>query len=46
MRKLRGPAGLCPLTFMNCSIDLDAKELERKRVLGSAGRAEGSAFWG
>lgn len=30
-----------PLTFMNCSIDLDAKELERKRVLGSSGRTGG-----
>lgn len=26
------------LTFKNCSTDLEAKELERKRVLGSAGR--------
>lgn len=33
------------LTFINCSIDLDARELERKRVLGSAGRAEGSVRW-
>lgn len=30
------------LTFMNCSIDLEASELERKRVLGSAGRREES----
>ena len=30
--------GLHPLTFINCSIDLDARELERKRVLGSAER--------
>lgn len=34
-----------PLTFMNCSIDLDAKELERKRVLGSSGRT-GCVFAG
>lgn len=33
----QAPAGLRPLTFMNCSSDLDARELERKRVLGSAG---------
>lgn len=30
---------------MNCSMDLDARELERKRVLGSAERTEGSARW-
>lgn len=34
------------LTFINCSIALDARELERKRVLGSAGRTEGSVCWG
>ena len=28
------------LTFMNCSTDLEASELERKRVLGSAGKAQ------
>ena len=33
------------LTFRNCSIDLDARELERKRVLGSAGRTEGNVCW-
>lgn len=36
------PPGLHLLTFINCSIDLDARELERKRVLGSAERTEGS----
>jgi hypothetical protein len=30
---------------MNCSIDLDARELERKRTLGSAGRT-GDVFAG
>lgn len=35
-----------PLTFMNCSIDLDAKELERKRVLGSSGRMGRCVCWG
>lgn len=36
------PPGLHLLTFINCSIDLDARELERKRVLGSAERTERS----
>lgn len=35
-----------PLTFMNCSIDLDAKELERKRVLGSSARIGRCVCWG
>lgn len=39
------PLGLHLLTFINCSIDLDARELERKRVLGSAERTERSVCW-
>lgn len=42
----RGGSYLHPLTFMNCSIDLDAKELERKRVLGSSGRRGRCVCWG
>jgi len=34
------PASRRTLTFMNCSTDLEASELERKRVLGSAGGAQ------
>lgn len=32
--------GMSMLTFMNCSMDLEGSELEWKRVLGSAGRAQ------
>lgn len=39
------PPGLHLLTFINCSTDLDARELERKRVLGSAERTERSVCW-
>lgn len=42
----RGGSRLHPLTFMNCSIDLDAKELERKRVLGSSRRIGRCVCWG
>lgn len=40
LRPSQGAAVTSPpgLTFKNCSTDLEAKELERKRVLGSAGR--------